>query len=500
MGPRSDRARQYNPADDNGTRIIAGRRLFDGFELMCRAGQAGIDCLRHHWPAAAKLRIYCGSGNNAGDGYVVAALATEAGLDVEIAALGDPDSLRGDAAEARAMAVARNVPIANWQQDARRSGDCDLIVDALFGTGLTRPLEGRYAAAVAEINDSGRPVLALDCPSGLDSDTGLPRGSAVRASVTITFVGLKQGFFLGHAPDYCGALEFSDLDIPPGVTDDAAVSLERITESVLRPLLDPRLRSAHKGMNGNVLFVGGAPGTSGAIRLAAEAGLRAGAGLVHVATHPDSVAAVMAGRPEIMCRGVEDPGEISAWLAAADTVVLGPGLGRTEWSRGLFNALIAAPLPIVLDADALNLLSEQPMERDNWLLTPHPGEAGRLLGRAADDIQADRLASVRALALRYGATVILKGACSLIGEAIDNEEVAVGVCDRGNPGMATAGMGDVLSGVAGALIAQTGQLPAAARAAVLVHALAGDDAARDGERGLIASDLLPFIRARVNPA
>jgi NAD(P)H-hydrate epimerase len=235
---------------------------------------------------------------------------------------------------------------------------------------------------------------------------------------------------------------------------------------------------------------------SGAIRLAAEAALRAGAGLVRVATHPDSVATVTAGRPEVMCHAVVTPDDLAALIALSDGLVIGPGLGRSAWARALWDAGLDAGLPTVLDADGLNLLAEAPERRASWLLTPHPGEAARLLGISTEAIQADRLAAVRALARRYDGVAVLKGAGSLIAGPGDG---VVSLCDRGNPGMATAGMGDVLSGVLGALLVQGADPRLAADAGVYLHACAGDEAAEAGERGLLAGDLMNFIRRWANP-
>ena len=346
------------------------------------------------------------------------------------------------------------------------------------------------------LNAANLPILALDVPTGLHADTGLPLGSAVRATVTITFVGLKQGLFLGLAADYCGELEFADLGVPPEVGLALTPPLQRLTAAELRAALPPRARTAHKGAHGRLLVVGGGPGMSGAIRLAAEAALRTGAGLVYVATHPQSIATVMSGRPELMCHAVSVAADLDALLPLADAVVVGPGLGRSDWSNGLWRKSLETNLPLIVDADALNLLAETPRPRGRWILTPHPGEAGRLLGKAADDVQLDRLGSVHELASRYEGVAILKGAGTLIAQA---GAEGASVCDRGNPGMATAGMGDVLSGVVGALVVQGSDLASAACAGVLLHAAAGDAAAADGERGMLASDLLAQLRRCANP-
>jgi NAD(P)H-hydrate epimerase len=263
--------------------------------------------------------------------------------------------------------------------------------------------------------------------------------------------------------------------------------------------LPRRPRSAHKGSCGRLLLVGGGPGMPGAIRLAAEAALRAGAGLVYVATHPDSVTAVLAGRPEIICHSVTSGDNLDTLLASVDGVVLGPGLGTSEWAEGLWRRVLEADVPLVLDADGLNLLAREPIERDEWLLTPHPGEAARLLpAGTVDSVQRDRLAAVTALAARYRAIAILKGPHTLV--ATPRAAAAPRVCDHGNPGMATGGTGDVLAGTLGSLLVQTGDLEMAAHAGVLLHAMAGDAAAQDGERGTLASDLLPHLRAWANPS
>jgi NAD(P)H-hydrate epimerase len=363
---------------------------------------------------------------------------------------------------------------------------------------------GALAEAVAAINAAGRPVLALDVPTGLDSDTGEIRGIAVEAHGTISFVGLKTGLYLGSGPACAGVIGFSDLGLPAAVYADAVPALRRIDRAAPARLLRPRSRTAHKGLNGRVLVVGGAMGMAGAARLAAEAALRSGAGLVHAAVAPGSVGAVMAGRPEIMCRGVEAVADFSDWIDAADVIVLGPGLGRTDWSERLASALLDADKPAVVDADALHYLAQHPTRREDWVLTPHPGEAGALLDWSAVEVQSARERAVVGIAARFGGIAVLKGACSLIAQvsdknASDKNKHPVAVCDRGNPGMASGGMGDVLSGVVAGLIAQYGLSAPVVECAVLVHARAGDDAAAEGERGLVASDLFLHLRRQVNP-
>lgn len=483
-------------------RLAIEQHGISGFELMRRAGQASFEYLRRRWPAATKLVVFCGAGNNGGDGYLLADIAHQAGFSVRVLSLVDSSDLRGDAARASAQAAARGIVAENF--DALRQyqleiGENAVIVDALLGSGLARPVEGLFASAIECINQMNAAIFALDIPSGLDADTGIALGAAVRADATMTFVGLKRGLFLGVAPDYRGDLAFGDLGIGSKLTQAIIPALTRLDETVVKRTLAPRSPLSHKGMNGRVLLVGGGPGMSGAIRLAAEASLRGGAGLVYVATHPQSAAIVSAGRPEIMCRGVSSLSEIDDWAGAANVMVLGPGLGLSDWGRRLYADCIQTPLPLVVDADGLNLLAEDPIVRANWVLTPHPGEAARLLTRSVAAVQAARADCVGELAVRYGAVSVLKGACSLIAQVSEINQVSISVCDYGNPGMAVAGMGDVLAGLTGSLLAQTGDAGAAARTAVLIHALAGDDAAGNGQRGMIASDLMPHIRRRVNP-
>ena len=465
-----------------------------GYTLMCRAGEAAVAALRRRWPAAQSVAVYCGAGNNAGDGYVVARLAGDLGLRVRVIAVVPPDRLSGDAA--RAWQDYRKQGRSAEPFDADRVSGEDILVDGLLGSGLDRELRGDFLAAVNAMAASGRPVLSLDIPTGLHADTGLPLGGAVRADLTVTFVGLKQGLFVGEGANFTGALEFAGLDIPPAAHARVEAPIRRIASGDVQAILPPRPRTAHKGDAGSLLLVGGGPGMSGAIRLAAEAALRSGAGLVRVATHPDSVGPVMAGRAEVMCVAIDEAPRLEPWLQAADGVVLGPGLGQSVWAHAVWEQVLASKLPVVLDADGLNLLAEDGRARGHWILTPHPGEAARLLGTATSEIQANRPDAARQIASRYQCEAVLKGAGTLVASP---DEAPIGLCDRGNPGMATAGMGDVLAGILGGLLVQSGNLVAAARAGVWIHAACGDAAAEGGERGLLAGDLMAHIQRAVNP-
>jgi hydroxyethylthiazole kinase-like uncharacterized protein yjeF len=464
-----------------------------GYTLMTRAGEAALDLIVEAWPEARRLLVLCGSGNNAGDGYVVARLARAAGLEVTLASLSDPSRLGGDAARAHADFLAHGGQAREF--DASLLPEADLVVDAMLGTGLDREVRGAYARCIDAVKAAARPVLALDVPSGLHADSGATMGRAVRADRTITFVGLKAGLVLGDGPDLVGMLSFAGLGVPQDAGGTATV-MRRIDAADAARVLPRRRRAAHKGENGRVLVVGGGPGMPGAARLAAAAALRAGAGLVTVATRAEHVAAIVAGRPEIICHAIGSARELEALLAQTDVIALGPGLGRGEWSQAMFEAALAAGKPVVVDADGLNLLAAGQRRRDDWILTPHPGEAARLLGRSPAEVQADRLGSVRALVDRFGGVAVLKGAASLVL----GPSGLPWVCTAGNPGMATAGMGDVLTGVVAAVWAQHRDAEAAAAVGVLVHAAAGDLAARGGERGLLATDVIDRLRECVNPA
>ena len=347
-------------------RLASERYGVPGYELMTRAASAAHAVLQRRWPRASRLLIYCGAGNNGGDGYVLARLASAAGTQVRVIAVTAPERLKGDAARAVEDCRAAGVRIDSFSPDRPPAADFppDVLVDALLGTGADRPLAGEFAAAVETLNAAVRPVLALDVPSGLHADTGWPLGVAVRATVTVTFVCFKRGLFLGAAPDYTGAVELADLGLPAELGAQLRPPLQRLDEHDLRRALPKRARTAHKGSSGRLLLVGGGRGMPGAIRLAAEAALRSGAGLVYVATHASSVAAVFAGRPEIICRAVATPGDLDELIALADAAVVGPGLGSSDdWARPLWRHVLDSPLPLVVDADGLNLLAKAPGQR-----------------------------------------------------------------------------------------------------------------------------------------
>ncbi|MGV8916428.1 MAG: NAD(P)H-hydrate dehydratase [Pseudomonas sp.] len=457
-----------------------------GFELMQRAAHATWRAVRRQWPEAREMTVFAGRGNNAGDGYLIAALAQRAGWQVLVLTVGDTGKLSGDALLAYQEAISAQVSIKSWFVGVQLRG---IVLDALLGTGLNGDVREPYLSAINAINNSGLLVAAVDVPSGLSADTGTILGVAVRADLTVTFIGLKLGLFTGDAPGLVGELVFDDLQADPAIVEQAPISARRLDPLNL-PRLAPRPRSAHKGMFGRVLLIGGDHGFGGSILMSAESCLRSGSGMVTLATRPEHVPAALVRMPEVMSAGVVSSNQLAALIEPAAVLVVGPGLGQGSWGRSLLSAAANAPKPQVWDADALNQLAQGwAVLPPNSVITPHPGEAARLLGISIKQVQADRPAAAHALSQKFQAVVVLKGAGSLIAD-VDGR---LALCDHGHPAMATAGLGDVLAGVIGALMAQKISTFDAACLAVWLHACAGERAGLLG-RGLAASDLIPTIR------
>jgi hydroxyethylthiazole kinase-like uncharacterized protein yjeF len=473
-------------------RIAIAEAGIPGYTLMSRAGEACWEALQSRWPAARALLVLCGTGNNGGDGFIVARLALAANWRVQVLQLGDAARLQGDALTAYSDFVSLGGQVSPFTTAA--SMEADVLVDAMLGTGVDRPLTGDWQLAVERVNQSSLPVLAVDLPTGLQADTGAVTGAAVHADMTVTFIGRKAGLYTGAGPDYAGDIRFADLEVPEAVYQRVTPAAQLFRQAAPGLLVGARARTAHKGQQGHVLVIGGGEGMGGAARLAGEAALRSGAGLVSLATHPAHAAFVASACPELMCRGVASAQQLKPLMQSADVLVVGPGLGQSGWAQSLLAVVLGASQPRVVDADALNLLANAAAKCENQVLTPHPGEAARLLGLNTVAIQRDRFAAAQAISLQYGGVTVLKGA----GTVIHVEGKPPAVCAAGNPGMATAGMGDVLTGVIAALIAQGMDVHTAAVAGVCVHACAGDAAAVQGERGMMARDVIAALRAVLN--
>lgn len=455
----------------------------DGYRLMQRAGAKAFAVARAKWPETRSVTVCCGGGNNGGDGYVIARLALQAGLAVQLIALKPTDDLRGDAKKAAMGWLEAGGSIEHPGTTIRG----DLIVDALLGTGLDRPPSGDFADTIVNINNSHRPVLAVDVPSGLNADTGMPLGASVRADVTVSFIGKKRGLYTGQAGRWCGDRLFFDLDTPACIHNQQTPDACLLDKKMVRQWMGTRSPETHKGDLGHVVVVGGDEGMAGAPILAGQAALRTGSGLVSLATRQGHCGLAVVAQPELMAHAAETLDALDGLLGRTDVIALGPGLGNSEWSRAVWQRVLAKNLPLVLDADGLNLLAESDdlSLSGTVVMTPHPGEAARLLDCAASDVQADRFAAARSLARRYGAIAVLKGH----GTVIADPQGRTAVCPYGNPAMATAGMGDALTGVIASLLGQGLDPFDAACCGVVVHALAGDAEAHD-RRQILASELI----------
>lgn len=458
-----------------------------GLLLMKRAGLFSYEILLNHYPKTKHLLILCGTGNNGGDGFVVAQLALLAGLRTTVVLHGHSDQLTGDALLA-------------YQEFTQLGGDVtlfeaglpvleslsqyDVIIDALFGTGMDkdRPITGALAEWVSTINQQATPVIALDIPSGLDANTGQIHGCAIQAERTCTFITQKPGLYQLHGQDTAGKIHHSRLFLNDDTLHSQPPIAHHHTLKHWLSHLPKRNAVSHKGSTGQVLLIGGDQYMMGAVQMAGLACLKVGAGLVKVITHPEHGIALTQALPELMCYSDT---EFKAHSASAKVIAMGPGLGLREWGEALFHQTLQLPQTKVLDADALTLLAQAPLHQTNWILTPHPGEAARLLNSTTEAVQNDRFSAIKAIQKRYGGVVVLKGNASLI---FDGEHLEI--CLAGNPGMATGGMGDVLTGTISGLIAQGMPLFEAACLGVSLHAHAGDIIAQQkGQHGLLPTEL-----------
>ncbi len=429
--------------------------------------------------------VVCGPGNNGGDGFVVARLLRARGLDPAVVFAGDAARLPPDAATAHAAWLAAG----GRCHDAIPRQDFGLAVDALFGIGLGRAVEGPYAELVAHINALDCPVLALDIPSGLDSESGRILGSAVRADRTATFIALKPGLLTGGGPDQCGEIRVHDLGL--AVAGDGST----VSPALFAAQLQPRRRDSHKGSYGSTAVLGGAPGMAGAALLAGRAALKLGSGRVYLGMLERL--AVDTDQPELMLRTPDDA------LRLATVLAVGPGLGQSDLALELLRRAASADFPAVFDADALNLLAAHPVllhqlarRSAPTVLTPHPAEAARLLGVTTAAVQADRLGHALELARRAAAHVVLKGGGSVIAAADGRWWINT----TGNPGLASAGSGDVLTGIVAALLAQGWPATEALLAAVHLHGAAADALASrlGGDVGMTAGELVDAARGIFN--
>jgi len=464
--------------------------------LMARAGVAVAELARDLLGDRGKrVLLLAGPGNNGGDAFVAARQLKEWWIDVTVVFTGSEAKLPADAKAA----------LADWRaaggtlhESVPSYGDWHLIVDGLFGTGLERPLTGKHAELVNWSNGSGVPILAIDIPSGLHADSGRILGCAARARHTLTFIGQKAGLLTLDGPDYAGDVLLDSLGVDlPETTKPRGW---RIESALIASVLPPRRRNSHKGTFGNVGILGGAPGMVGAALLAGRAALKLGAGRVFVGLFADSPSVDLV-QPELMLRPAQD----LLKAEGLECIAVGPGLGESQAAQHALAAVLASTAPLILDADALNLLAAHPKLQKSLaartgasILTPHPAEAARLLATCTDEIQHDRIAAARTLSSRFNAAVVLKGNGSVC--ALKDGDWYLNT--SGNPGMATAGMGDVLTGIIASLVAQGGDPDLALLAGVHLHGLAADRlvAAGIGPAGLTASEVIDAGRKLLNEA
>jgi len=481
-------------------RIAIEDHGIDGFELMQKAARFAFHTLIKQWPTCKNIHVFCGSGNNAGDGYILAGIAIKRGLNVKLHYLSPPENLKNNAQLAYHYSQEANVSCQQFPCDSSSILSTEssfVIIDAMLGTGIHSEVTGQYKQAINLCNQSNAPILSIDIPSGLSANTGNPLGVAIKAQCTTTMIGLKQGMFTGSGRHYCGEILYDDLGITPDIFKQVPINGKKLNLYSTLKLIKPRETNTHKGHYGHVLLIGGDHGYGGAVLMAAESAARMGAGLISVATQTEHVSALLSRQPEIMVKAVTIRNQLLPLLELASVVVIGPGLGQSAWSEQMLHTALNSKKTTVLDADALNLLCKNDhwLSHSDFILTPHPGEAARLLNLPTSSIQEDRFKSVQAIQKKWGGSVLLKGSGSLISHS----NGLIKLCPYGNPGMATGGMGDVLSGILGGLIAQGLSKENALELAVCLHAYAADLAAQQsGQRGLLATDLIPIARKLLN--
>lgn len=481
--------------------------------LMENAGRQIVSAMRATIEDldSRRVGIICGRGNNGGDGLVVARLLSQQGLAVRVFLLSGAEDVVGDtgtnlhAAESLGLSIIEVPDCDSWRGTRSGLDECDILVDAIFGTGLDRPLEGLSSLVVGDLNAQDVPVIAIDLPSGLSADLSNPIGEAIKADVTVGLAAPKLALLLAPAESWAGNVVIADIGIPAGVIEAVpGKQLNLLTPEEIGFLIPPRPDNTHKGHFGHVLVVAGSVGKSGAAVLAGLGALRSGAGLVTVATPRGCVASVSSVVPEYMTLPLPENEEGTVTAEAleivlefnCDTIAMGPGLGTSEAVSTVVHGVVErSSIPMVLDADALNVFEIDPSRlvgRDGipLIITPHPGEMARLCKVTSAEVQADRLNTARRFATEHQVLVMLKGS----GTVIADQEGAMWINLTGNPGMSTGGVGDVLTGMTAAWLAQLGRPEHACQVAAFLHGLAGDLAADDhGETGMLASDLLAHL-------
>lgn len=467
-------------------------------QMILRAATAAFSHLEQVFPLVETVAIFCGPGNNGADGLTLARLCAQHGLDVTVFLIAEHSQYTGPLKTAISTLKKAEVPVKVWKSGTNFKAD--LIVDAMVGIGLTGPLREPLVKIVSELNEYNCAKMAMDISTGIHADTAEVIGVAFQADITVTFIGLKLGLLTGLARNYVGRIFVDDLDLDETWILSVEPCAMRTRLLDVQMAIPRRLNAIHKGELGHVLVIGGDFGMPGSVRMAGEAALRCGAGLVSIATRPEHIAAITSSRPELMCYGIHNENDLAPLLERATIVIIGPGLTDNAWSEALvdytFKAVSTLDIPIVIDAGALIFVPKQHHSFPRAIFTPHPGEMARLLGTDVSSVNKDRLSAARECQAKWGGVVVLKGA----GTITVTDDLFPEICTAGNPGMATAGMGDVLNGVIAGLLAQGFAPFVAAFGAVMLHAESADMAEHEsGECGMLATDLLPYLRQLMNP-
>ncbi len=457
-----------------------------GILLMKRAGLFAFQTLQKifsppsHQFALNNITVLCGTGNNGGDGFIVAQLAAMAGMNVQVVLIGNASRIQGDALTAYQEMQAIGLNTTPFCKKALQQSD--VIIDAIFGTGLDRPIMGDLLNLIQSVNQAQKTVLALDIPSGLHADTGAVLGTAIQATHTCTFITQKLGLYSFQGQDIAGQIHYSALGLEQNAfTQQTPIASNHPLSHWLTQRPTP-LKTQHKGQAGTLCLVGGNHTMMGAIQLAARASLHTGAGLVKVITQAEHTIALTQQQPELMCY---DHTHLASQIQTANAIAIGPGLGLDHWAQQCYQTVLSQLLPKVLDADALKLLAKTPQQHENWILTPHPGEAAQLLNTSSQAIQNNRIHAIQSLQQKYGGVIVLKGNGTLI---FDGEQMEI--CLAGNPGMAVGGMGDTLTGIITTFLAQGLSPWNAANLGVSLHAHAGDQLAQQkSQSGVLPSEL-----------
>lgn len=486
--------------------IVAKNAGIEMYALMEQAGLAVFEQISKNTSPKQLMLVLVGKGNNGGDGLVIARLAAIAGYQVKVALLTKVEALQGDAKQAyenlvnhgaisEKLTIQPVLQASDWRQIIDPDKP-DIIVDAMFGIGFYGQLPKLFEQIIIEVNRRSAFKVAVDIPSGVNATTGDVVSEAFNADVTVTFIALKQGLFTGQAPNYIGDVKFDGLGLNQAFERHVSTA-KAIQTKRNAPKIPPRPKTAHKGTIGLLLAIGGNQGMPGAIKLASQSALRSGAALVSVLSHESNHIIIHTAQAELMIAGKEaDDLANTSILEKAKTVLIGPGLASDVWARKLFKRVLSNHnnKPMVVDADALNLLSEQHYVNPNWVLTPHPKEAARLLGCSAQEVEQDRFAAALNIAQKYGGICVLKGAGSVIAHG-----QSCWVNTSGNASMASGGMGDVLSGIIAALLMQFDDKLAAVRLAVFLHGYIADQiVGSQGPVGLLASDIVAQLPIYIN--